>query len=136
MVSILFLTCFVPCVIAFGVFLVVGEFWGAFWIAFGVNFVVGKMANYILQNARDKRSEILYEKQMEILKNQSINVSCAYCSVPNEIPLSLSINKFTCDSCGKLNRLHIQYGAAQITTPVAPSQLLTPVEPEDNTGTW
>ena len=49
-----------------------------------------------------------------------ISLSCAYCNVPNRVPLSLmEDNSFECVSCNQANKVYIQFSTVRVTQPLS-----------------
>ena len=111
-----------PLIFAFGYYLVSSSFIGPFLCAFAVNLVAGLGFN-AYTSAKNKGLELeVHKKEMEMRdkvldmeRNQSIQVPCAYCNTSNTVPLSISVGAFICDKCKKKNRLFLNFRTAQIT---------------------
>ena len=123
-----------PLLIGFGSYFWFNKFWGPFFIAFAVNYALGLIVNYVFLDRAKKRIADVEKEMAALFRNQVLKVPCAYCSVPNEVPLSLTANTFKCDNCGRANRLYLSFKAVQITdTITSPGSVMRPVESENPT---
>lgn len=107
--------CLAPVVIGLFGLIVFDRFWATFCLAFGINFILGYLINMLFSTVNAKRIIEFEKMAMEHERTQSISVSCAYCNGRNQVPLTLNVNGFDCKSCGKTNRLFLQFRTAQIT---------------------
>ncbi len=87
-----------------------------------LQFLVG----YIASIKRDRSQEILAEDIISGVMNGAqelrvpISLSCAYCNVPNRVPLSLmEDNSFECVSCNQANKVYIQFSTVRVTQPLS-----------------
>ena len=123
-----------PLLLGLGVYFWFGRFWGPFLIALAGNYALGLIVNYIFLDRAKKRVADVEKEMTALFRNQVLKVPCAYCSVPNEVPLSLTTNTFKCDNCGRANRLYLSFRAVQITdTITSPGSIMRPVEQSNST---
>ena len=123
-----------PLLLGLGAYFWFGRFWGPFLIALAANYALGLIVNYIFLDRAKKRAVDMQKEMASLIRNQVLKVPCAYCSVPNEVPLSLATNTFKCDNCGRTNRLYLNFRAVQITdTITSPGSVMRPVEPSNPT---
>lgn len=123
-----------PLLLGLGAYFWFGRFWGPFLIALAGNYALGLIVNYIFLDRAKKRAADVEKEMTALFRNQVLKVPCAYCSVPNEVPLSLTTNTFKCDNCGRANRLYLSFKAVQITdTITSPGSVMRPVNIENPT---
>lgn len=122
----------ISAIIAGGLYLLKNPFWSSFIIVFGLISFIGIISNKII----DGRNSIILNKieleKSKILNDQTINLTCAYCSTQN--PIKLNINEemsFDCLSCKQPNKILLSYGTARITTPLNVSMPIQPRIPDD-----
>jgi hypothetical protein len=116
---------FIPALlIAFGVFLILGYFWGAFIISCGIIFIIGELSNQYYQRRISLDVQNYQAKIQELKSEQSVGASCAYCKQRLTIPIKLSQrNTHECPLCKQTNLVIFQFTTAQITTPLELPQM-------------
>lgn len=95
-------------------------------------FVIGFIANFILGTAftyyyNYKHEKLVVEQNKAILEYQSkktATVQCAFCHTENIVPIDLSNTKFKCNKCHHVNRLVVEFTAAQITVPQSTDDMI------------
>ena len=98
---------------------IVGNFWGWFWITFVIQIIFFLAWNsYLLQQNKIAQLQEEYN-DIEALSKLTVNLSCAYCSNKQRVPIQLNQkNTFKCDSCAQTNGVYMQFSATQLTTPI------------------
>lgn len=108
----------IPLLLSLGIYTTINIFIGPFLILLSLNFILGQIFNLIMSERHRKQQALLDEKFLELQKNQTIQVPCAYCNAKNTVPLNLAVGSFVCNNCKNENRLLLNFRTARITTPV------------------
>ena len=102
------------------------SFWKTFILATVIQVVVWNIVNYSTQIRAALRNKELDEKILADFAKQIVTVPCAYCKVPNAVPVRLDTNnQFDCIDCYKTNTVYIDVESAQVTVPITDA---TPIE--------
>ena len=100
-------------------FLITGQFWGFFVLSFILQFVIFAVVNTVLIRRDQTEGTRLLNQQLEAVSKHTLRLSCAYCKVPNIVPVTLNQeNRFKCEACNQINGVKMQFFATQITTPL------------------
>lgn len=100
----------------------IGPFVG-FWSGFGIGFALQIFGNFIYQNFITSKQQIELERilneRMEIVTSNSVQFPCP-CGAKqfNEFVIINDDNIFSCERCGQLIKLNIQFTPTVITTPL------------------
>lgn len=100
----------------------IGPFVG-YWGGFGIGFALQIFGNFIYQDFIASKQQLELERilneRMEIVTNSSVQFSCP-CGVKqfNEVVIINDDNIFSCEKCGQLIKLNIQFTPTVITTPL------------------
>lgn len=100
----------------------IGPFVG-YWSGVGIGFALQIFGNFIYQdffasNQQLKLERILNER-MEIITNNSVQFTCPCGGKQfNEVVIINDDNIFSCERCGQLIKLNIQFIPTVITTPL------------------
>jgi hypothetical protein len=113
------ITSLISLCVGVGGLLITGQFWGFFVLAFILQFIIFAIVNTILIRKDQTEGTRLLNQQLEVASKYTLRLSCAYCKIPNLIPVVLNQeNRFKCESCNQINGVKMQFFATQITTPL------------------
>lgn len=112
-------TCLVGCLVGVAGLLILNKFWGFFIIGVVSQFVIFAIVNTILQRKDLIETTKVLNQELEVASKYFINLTCAYCQIPNTTPIILNQeNRFKCESCNQVNGIKMQFFSTQITTPL------------------
>jgi len=129
------ITILISFLIAIGVYMFKGIFWSPFFIVTGFQFLFFIVTNTILQNRDANKIAELEIQALDKLSKFTIAIQCAYCKVPNTVPINLNQeNRFTCTSCNQVNGIKMQFFTTQITSPIEKNPLEGIIEAASKTS--
>tara|TARA_R110000868_G_scaffold40267_3_gene139157 strand:- start:1619 stop:2059 length:441 start_codon:yes stop_codon:yes gene_type:complete len=98
---------------------IIGTFWAWFWISFLIQVIAFAVWNSFLIQKSDAIAQLAEIQLLEQLSRFVIQLSCAYCKQPNNVPIQLNAkNTFKCESCNQVSGVFMQFTATTLTTPV------------------
>lgn len=92
------------------------EFIKTFTVLFILQLSISYIWNSLLQYITRIKIETEETRRAELFVQQGVTANCAYCKVPNYIPVRMDEpNDFKCESCGKENSIYVDITVAQKT---------------------